>query len=194
MNFRFVCKVCGKCCSLYRIIINIGDALKIFDELTVKFNETFTLVKKSELERISDVPYDFFEISDDFYCLAMISYAEKGCVFIENRKCTIQSIKPSVCYFYPLKYTNENNIDKFSVERYDVCNGIFDGGYSEWPGIIKKLHEYQYNTGWHNEIVKFWNENYGMKKDIRDFIIFFYESLYPIYLKSKSEKSLADKK
>ena len=188
MKFKFVCKICGKCCALYRIIINIGDALKIFDELNVKFNETFTFVKKSELDTTSDVPYDFFEISDDNYCLAMISYAEKGCIFLDNCKCSIQQIKPSVCFFYPLKYTNDNSMEKFTVERYDVCNGIYDGGYSEWPDIMNKLRLYQKNTEWHNDIVKFWNENYGAKKDIRDFIIFFYESLYPIYQKNFKHK------
>jgi len=81
-----------------------------------------------------------------------------------------------------LKYSNENNIESFSVERYDVCSGCYDGSYSEWNGIMEKFRAYQDNTEWHNSIAEFWNKYYGGKCDKKDFIIFFYESLYPIFL------------
>ena len=91
-----------------------------------------------------------------------------------------------MCYFYPLNYSYEN--DSFTVFKHEICSGIFDGEFSEWKNISEKFEEYEKNCEWHNEIVAFWNKYYGQKSDYKDFIIFFYESLYPIYLKKKLNK------
>ncbi|HPN30228.1 MAG TPA: YkgJ family cysteine cluster protein [bacterium] len=182
MKFQFKCRVCGKCCKIYKIIINIGDALKLFDALNVKFNETFVLADKTEIAGSDkEFIYDPFIIKNKEYFLTVKNDPVNGCVFQKDNKCSIQDIKPSVCYFYPLNFNFESK--SFSVVKYDICSGIYDSDYSEWVSVTEKFEEYKLNCQWHNEIAAFWNQYYAATADMKDFIIFFYESLYPIYLK-----------
>jgi Fe-S-cluster containining protein len=176
--FKFKCNTCGDCCKYYKIIINFYDALTIFHNLKVKFNETFYFIHKDEL--IEDSIYDYLEIENNLYVLGLISDKTNGCIFQKNNKCSIHSIKPSVCYFYPVGF--DYNKKKFKIKKYNICNGDFDNEYTDFPDIENRLKEYESDYFWHNEIVKFWNTYYGKSKTKKDFIIFFYESLYPIFL------------
>jgi len=186
LKFKFECKVCGECCKHYRIIINFADALRICNAIDeIKFLEKFSFVKETELLNSDDLIYKSFYINENGYQLAIINNKETGCVFQTNKKCSIHNFKPGVCYFYPLRLKNDN---EFEVIKYDVCNGDFNNKFSEWTDLEFKLKQYQNESIWHNEIVDFWNQYYSKTAtDIKDFIIFFYESLRPLFDKYQKQ-------
>jgi len=124
--------------------------------------------------------YNFFKIKNKEYLLSIINNYYDGCVFLKDKKCVIQEIKPSVCYFYPIKY--DNDLKKFVIEKYDICSGDYDDEFTEWQNLEEKYAYYSENCHWHNDIVNYWNEHYSQAADEKDFVIFFYEVLYPLYL------------
>jgi len=103
----------------------------------------------------------------------------------------INNIKPDICYFYPLNYDPENP-GNYLVKKHDICNGIFNGKKSEWKNIEKKYSEYYMNETWQKEMAEHWNIYYRNKSE-NDFIIFFYEELYPLYVEYlKKERGMGD--
>ncbi len=182
MKFQFECRVCGKCCKEYKIIINLVDALRIFHNTRQRFYDNFKLVNKNELQVGGDYLYKFFKIQNKEYLLSIISDPLEGCVFLQDNKCAIHNFKPSVCFFYPLKFHNETQ--NFTVEKHSLCNGLYNAGFSDWPDLENKFSAYSDACEWHNSIVDYWNEHYSFTADEKDFVIFFYEILYPIFLNS----------
>jgi Fe-S-cluster containining protein len=120
MNFdyphavRFLCIECGKCC---------GDT---------KQKTRHVLLLKTEAEQISATT---LRLISDFavkikgkapYSYEMRKTAEDGqCIFLENNHCSIYSLRPLICRFYPFELKNSEN------QRYEF---LFT---AECPGINK---------------------------------------------------------
>jgi Fe-S-cluster containining protein len=112
---RFRCKKCGICC---------GDT---------KEKTRHVLLLSSEAEQIAKVTMQSIskfavKIEDRApYSYEMKKRAEDGkCIFLENNRCTIYSLRPLICRFYPfeLKMPQSRKYMFFFTEE---CPGINKG-------------------------------------------------------------------
>ena len=114
-NINFVCKKCGLCCGdtkqkARHILILETEAKKIASQTT------FLLTDFSE-QINGKLPYSY----------EMKKTQEGKCFFLRENQCTIYSLRPLICRFYPfeLKFDKESNthIFDFTIE----CPGINAG-------------------------------------------------------------------
>ncbi len=121
MNFdypttvRFHCTKCGICC---------GDT---------KEKTRHILLLRTEVEQIAKItsqPISKFAVkirNRTPYTYEMKKRAEDGkCVFLENNRCTIYSLRPLICRFYPfeLKFSQGG---KYKFLFTEECSGINKG-------------------------------------------------------------------
>ena len=111
---KFLCTKCGICC---------GDT---------KEKTRHVLLLKTEVEQISKAtlqPTTQFavKIKDaEPYSYEMKKRAEDGkCIFLKNNLCTIYSIRPLICKFYPFKLTWHS--EKYNFHFTEECIGIGKG-------------------------------------------------------------------
>jgi Fe-S-cluster containining protein len=111
---RFRCKKCGICCG------------------NTKEKTRHVLLLKNEVEQIAKTtlqPITQFatKIKDaEPYSYEMKKRAEDGkCIFLENNLCTIYSIRPLICRFYPFELTWRS--EKYNFHFTNECIGIGKG-------------------------------------------------------------------
>jgi Fe-S-cluster containining protein len=111
---RFKCTRCGLCC---------GDT---------PYKTRHVLMLRTEAEKISDAtkqPIDRFtvEVEDKVpYVYEMAKTKAGTCVFLKENQCTIYTLRPLVCRFYPFELkTNETGTPQFAAT--DECPGIGKG-------------------------------------------------------------------
>jgi Fe-S-cluster containining protein len=112
---RFRCVKCGICC---------GDT---------KEKIRHTLVLSTEAERIAlatsrSISAFAMRVEDKApYSYEMKKTAENGkCVFLENNRCIIYSLRPLICRFYPFELKIAAN-QKHEFRYTDECLGIGKG-------------------------------------------------------------------
>jgi Fe-S-cluster containining protein len=122
---RFRCVKCGICC---------GDT---------KEKTRHVLLLKPEAEQIakatSQTTTQFaVKINDaEPYGYEMKKKAEDGkCVFLENDRCTIYSVRPLICRFYPFELNSRGG--KYSFFFTEECPGIGKGGILS-EGYFRKM-------------------------------------------------------
>ncbi len=134
-NVRFECNRCALCC---------GDT---------ETKRRTILLLESEAERISKTALK--KVSEfarrrrgaEPYAFVMKKRADGKCIFLADNLCTIYSIRPLICRFYPFKLDNPGNGEYvFSVtqECPGVGNGsklkkaLFEGLFSELEKSMKQ--------------------------------------------------------
>lgn len=112
---HFHCVKCGICC---------GDT---------KEKTRHILLLKPEAEQISKTtlqPTTQFAVKIDGeepYSYEMKKRTEDGkCVFLENDRCTIYSVRPLICRFFPFELNSRGG--KYSFHFTEECQGIGKGG------------------------------------------------------------------
>jgi len=112
---RFHCTKCGICC---------GDT---------KEKNRHVLLLRTEAEQIArtslqPIPKFAVKIKNKApYSYEMKKRAKDGkCVFLENNRCTIYSLRPLICRFYPFELKNLNR-RKYKFLYTDECPGINKG-------------------------------------------------------------------
>ena len=113
-NLRFRCIKCGLCC---------GDTEK-------RYRNIFLLRKEAEeiAREILKPIYAFAVKSEEMvpYYYKMKKGENGKCVFLKNEKCTIYSVRPLICRFYPfeLKGMSKNEYKFLFTEE---CPGLNKG-------------------------------------------------------------------
>jgi Fe-S-cluster containining protein len=114
-SVRFRCIKCGICC---------GDTKK---------KTRHVLLLKTEIEQIAEATSQLItqfavEINGmGPYSYEMKKRVENGkCVFLENNRCRIYSLRPLVCRFYPFELDSCGGKNSFSFT--EECPGIGKGG------------------------------------------------------------------
>jgi Fe-S-cluster containining protein len=115
VGIRFECNRCGLCC---------GDTNQRTRHILLLKNEA----EKISLQTSQPIASFLDEISGKFpYVYEVKKSMEGKCVFLENNHCTIYSLRPLICVFYPfeLKFNEdkESHDFGFTVE----CPGINQG-------------------------------------------------------------------
>lgn len=114
-NVKFKCVRCGVCC---------GDT---------KQKTRRILLLRSEVEKIASFTcrpiLDFsVEIEDgDPYVYEMKKSKEGKCVFLKDDQCSIYSLRPLICVFYPFELKFNENKDSHSFDFTFECPGINHG-------------------------------------------------------------------
>ncbi len=103
-KLRFNCNRCGLCC---------GDTKEKTRHILLLEEEAQTIAAKTALSK-----QDFsLEISDKHpYCFEMKKTSEGKCIFLKDNHCTIYSLRPLICRFYPfeLKFDPDQEQHAFS--------------------------------------------------------------------------------
>ena len=111
---RFQCIKCGICC---------GDT---------KEKRRQVLLLKTEVEQIAKATgRHVFKFAVKIEDKAPYSYEMKKrkngkCIFLENNRCSIYSLRPLICRFYPFELKVTHN-QKYTFLYTDECPGINNG-------------------------------------------------------------------
>ncbi len=111
---RFQCKKCGTCCGdtkekTRHILLLTTEAERIATATSKTISE-FTVALKGK------APYSY-----------EIKKAKDGkCVFLENNLCTIYTVRPLICEFYPFEFKIANS-GKYTFLYTHECSGINKG-------------------------------------------------------------------
>ena len=112
---RFQCIKCGICC---------GDT---------KEKRRHVLLLKTEVEQIAKATgrHVLFKFAVKIEVKAPYSYEMKKrkngkCIFLENNRCSIYSLRPLICRFYPFELKVTHN-QKYTFLYTDECPGINNG-------------------------------------------------------------------
>ena len=114
-EIRFSCNGCGLCC---------GDTPK---------KTRHILLLSSEKEKIAEetgMPANKFsnEIKDKQpYCFEMKKTSLGKCIFLKNNQCTIYSLRPLICRFYPFQLTYDLDEEKHVFDVTLECPAINQG-------------------------------------------------------------------
>jgi Fe-S-cluster containining protein len=115
INLRFHCSRCGLCC---------GDTKQKTRHILLLETEAKHITSKT-----SQPTADFSEKSNDKlpFIYEMKKTGSGRCVFLKENQCTIYSIRPLICMFYPfeLKFdkNNELYIFDFTLECPEIGQG-----------------------------------------------------------------------
>ena len=126
-KIRFKCNKCGICC---------GDTPEKARHVLL-LNEEASNIAFATGKPISDFA---LEIEGKLpYCYEMKKTAENGkCVFLKRNRCSIYSLRPLICRFYPFGLTlNENAQSVFYFTR--ECPGIEKGRLMQEEDFRKLL-------------------------------------------------------
>ena len=113
-TLRFHCSKCGICC---------GDT---------KEKTRHIILLKAEAEQISKAtsqPISKFAVKikgKTPYSYEMKKLENGKCIFLENGRCTVYSLRPLICRFYPFELKVLNN-NKFMFLYTEECPGINTG-------------------------------------------------------------------
>ena len=122
VKVRFECNRCGLCC---------GDT---------KQKTRHILLLKKEAEKIASQtsqPVTLFSVEVDGkspYVYEMKKSSEGKCVFLKDNQCSIYTLRPLICMFYPFELKFDCDKEKYDFSFTVECPGINQG---ELFGIIK---------------------------------------------------------
>ena len=113
-NIRFECTRCGLCC---------GDTPQKTRHILLLTSEAQKIAKETSLP-----PADFsVEIQDKQPYSYEMKKAEGKCFFLKENQCTIYTLRPLICRFYPFQLTfnkdQETHVFYFTLE----CPAINEG-------------------------------------------------------------------
>jgi Fe-S-cluster containining protein len=112
---RFRCIKCGICCGDTKE--KTRHILLLRTEAEQIAAATLRSISKFAVKNEGRTPYSY----------EMKKRTEDGkCVFLENNCCTIYSLRPLICRFYPFELKNEQS-GKYSFLYTDECPGINTG-------------------------------------------------------------------
>ena len=160
----FPCDTCEtNCCKEYTIFVNAHDIYR----LSIGLNKT----PESFLELYGAKDYDLgINVQEGLLDLAL-KQKDGACMFLEESKdifrCTVNEIKPSVCKSYPFGLKNGKLIQMDDI----MCPTDWDTSAFESMMSIhlkKDKEEWQF----YDELVLEWNESYGEKKSLSEFLKF----------------------
>jgi Fe-S-cluster containining protein len=112
---HFRCTKCGICCGDTKE--NTRHILLLRSEAEHITKTTLQSISKFAVRIENRAPYSY----------EMKKRAKDGkCVFLENNRCTIYSLRPLICRFYPFELKNLSN-QKYTFLYTDECPGINKG-------------------------------------------------------------------
>ena len=131
---RFECVKCGICC---------GDT---------KEKNRHVLLLKTEAEQIAETTgQQIFKFAVKIEDKAPYKYEMKKrkngkCVFLQNNLCTIYSLRPLICRFYPFELKDIHN-QKHTFLYTDECPGINKGQMLN-ESYFRKLFQLAHDRFW----------------------------------------------
>ena len=114
-DVRFECSRCGLCC---------GDTSQKTRRI---------LLLKSEAEKIAShtckplVDFSVETASNAPYVYEMRKSSEGKCVFLNDNKCSIYTLRPLICMFYPFELKYKDSKESHSFDFTVECPGINQG-------------------------------------------------------------------
>lgn len=111
-TFKFHCDQCGKCCTHRNdIILSPMDIFRMAKELKMtpaEFYDQFCVFNIGDNSRLPIVR------------LASVGNDEH-CILLQNRKCSVHKVKPSVCAMYPLGRYMLFDQEQYSEESFSAA-------------------------------------------------------------------------
>ena len=114
-EIRFSCNGCGLCC---------GDTPEKTRHILLLRCE------KEKIAKQTGMPENKFskETKDKQpYCFEMKKTNVGKCIFLKNNKCTIYSLRPLICRFYPFQLTYDLNKEMHVFDFTTECTAINQG-------------------------------------------------------------------
>lgn len=115
---RFRCKRCAECCKNVKgaVAIEVKDAYYISKFLNISVSEFYD--KYTRMFLLEDVGFPIFALET--------TGKDNSCIFLNGKRCSVQSVKPRTCKMYPFWVfpdDNDNFEYNFSTERRHHPNG-----------------------------------------------------------------------
>lgn len=115
---RFRCKRCAECCKNVEgaVVIEVKDAYYISKFLNISVSEFYD--KYTRMFLLENVDFPIFALET--------TGKDNSCIFLNGKRCSVQSVKPRTCKMYPFWVfpdENDNFEYNFSTERRHHPNG-----------------------------------------------------------------------
>src|SRR5262249_51455981 len=126
-EMKFECVRCGKCCHQPsgHTILSPNDVRRLAVSLHVdvkKFIGSYCYFLKTRVLKDSEEVFQTWEL-----CLQK---NEKGCLFLDDKLCSVQEVKPFACRAFP--FIGNVEYIKLCMEEQSYCEGFGQGkAYSE---------------------------------------------------------------
>lgn len=106
---RFRCKRCAECCKNVEgaVVIEVKDAYYISKFLNISVSEFYD--KYTRMFLLENVDFPIFALET--------TGKDNSCIFLNGKRCSVQSVKPRTCKMYPFWVFPDDN-DNF---EYNFC-------------------------------------------------------------------------
>ncbi|WP_054843276.1 YkgJ family cysteine cluster protein [Vulcanisaeta souniana] len=159
---RFTCVLCGECCRRYWIPVTHRDVARIARYTGMRPREFLALFPK---EMAADWDEPVIRLRDGEYYLVLKKRLDGTCIFNkwigDKLICSVHSVKPNVCRYYPFIYWLNGDIAKFEVydKALGYCPpGIGKGGYVDLKIEISSISDAVKAKTEFREIINKWDE------------------------------------
>ena len=106
---RFRCKRCAECCKNVEgaVVIEVKDAYYISKFLNISVSEFYD--KYTRMFLLEGVDFPIFALET--------TGKDNSCIFLNGKRCSVQSVKPRTCKMYPFWVFSDDN-DNFEYNFY----------------------------------------------------------------------------